>query len=111
MVHLLTIRASVDTHFQRIISETGVTHCQNEIKTSEDIREVKGCYAAVTSNAKSGYMTAMRKMEVTHSASTSKVEAICTTRVRKAEVVNAAQASKLQQEHQEAMQNLEDEAL
>ena len=40
MVHLLTVRTSVDTHQQRIISEMEVTHCQNEIKTSEAIRKV-----------------------------------------------------------------------
>ena len=39
------------------------------------------------------------------------MEVIQATRIRKAEAANAAQASKLQQQHQEAMQNLEEEAL
>ena len=111
MVHLLTIRASVDAHCQRIISETEVTHCQNEIKTSEAIREVKAHYATAISDAKSASATAMRKADAACSASTSKMEAVHTTAVRKAEAASVVQASKLQQVHQETMQNLEDEAL
>ena len=111
MIHLLTIRASIDAHQQRIISETEVAHCQNEIKTSEAIREVKACYMATFSDAKSAYGTAMRKAEATHSASNSEGEAACTTAVRKAEAASAVEASKLQQAHQETMQDLEDEVL
>ena len=32
MVHLLTFRASVDAHQQRLISESEIAHCQNETK-------------------------------------------------------------------------------
>ena len=53
----------------------------------------------------------MRKAEAAHSASTSEVEAIHATGIRIAEAANVVQASKLQQQHQEAMQNLEEEAL
>ena len=110
--HLLTVRVSVDIHWHwRIISEMEVTHCQNEIKTSEAIREVKACYMATLGDAKSAYGTAMRKVEATHSASTSEVEAVHVTAMRKAEAASAVQVSKLQQVHQETMQNLEDEAL
>ena len=111
IVHLLTARTSVDTRHQRIISETKVGHCQNEINTAEAIREVKARYASTIGDAESAYMTPMRKAEATHSASTSEVEVICATRVRKAEAVNVVQGSKLQQEHQKAMQNQEEEAL
>ena len=107
MVHLLTARALTDTCCWRIILETEVSHCQNEINLAEAIREVKGRYATMISDAKSAYMTAMRKAEATCSASTSEVEVICTTGIRKAEAANVAQASKLQWQHQEAMQNLE----
>ena len=111
MVHLLTARASIDAHCQRIISETEVSHCQNEINLAETIREVKVRHAAAISDAKSAYMTAMRKVDAMHSASTSEVEIICATGVMKAEAANAVQASKLPWQHQEAMQNLEEEAL
>ena len=111
MVHLLTVRALVDTHQQRIISEMEVIHCQNEIKTSEAIRKVQAHYAATLGNAKSTYGSAMRKAEATHSASTSEAEDNHTTAIRKAEAASAVQASKLQQVHQETMWNLEDEAL
>ena len=46
MVHLLTASASTDTCHWRIISETEVSHCQNEINLAEAIREVKASYAA-----------------------------------------------------------------
>ena len=111
MVHLLTIRASVDTHQQRNIDEMEVTHHQNEIKISEAIREVKAYYMATLSDAESAYGTAMRKVEAVHSVSTSEVEAVCTTAVRKAEAASAAHASKLQRVHQETSWSLDDEAL
>ena len=111
MVHLFTVRASIDTHWWRIMSETEVTHCQNEIKTSEAIREVKASYVATLGDTEATNTTAMRKTETTHSTSTSEVEAAHITTVRKAEAASAVQASKLQQTHQETTQNLEDEAL
>ena len=111
MVHLLTIRASVDAHQQRIISEREVTHHQNEIKTSEAIREVNAHYMAALSNAKAAYVTAMRKAETAHSASTSEPEAVHATAVRKAEAASVVKASNLQQVLQETMQNLDGEAL
>ena len=57
------------------------------------------------------YGTAIRKREAVHLAFTSKVEVIWATGIRKAKAANAVQASKLQWQHQEAMQNLEEEAL
>ena len=111
MVHLLTARASTDTCHQRIISMTEVSHHQNEINLAEAIREVKARYDATISDAKSTYATAIRKAEAACSASTSEVKVIHATRIRKAEAVNVVQASKLQCQHQEAMQNLEEEAL
>ena len=96
MVQLLTSRASIDTHHQRIISETEVSHCQNEINLAEAIREVKARYTSLISDTKSTYVTAMRKAEATHSVSTSEVEVISATGVRKAEAANVVQASKLQ---------------
>ena len=88
MVHLLTVMASIDTHQQRIMSETEVAHCQNEIKTSEAIREVKACYTAALSDAESAYGTAIRKAEAVHSASTSEVEAVHATTVSKAKAAS-----------------------
>ena len=53
----------------------------------------------------------MRKADAVCLASTSKAEVIQATGIRKAKAANAMQASKLQWQHQEAMQNLEEEAL
>ena len=111
MVYLLTARALIDTHCQRIISETEVSHCQNEINLAEAIREVKTRYATANGDAESAYATAARKVEATCSASTSEGKVISATGVRKAETANVVQASKLQQQHQEAIWNLEEEAL
>ena len=111
MVHLLSVRATIDTHHQWVISETEVSHCQNEINTSKAIREIKAWYAAMIGDAEATYGTTIRKAEAIHLASTSKVEVIQATGIRKAKATNAVQASKLQWQHQEAMQNLEEEAL
>ena len=62
-------------------------------------------------DAEATYGTAIRKVEAIHLASTSKAEVIWATGFRKAKAANAAWASKLQQHHQEAMQNLKEDAL
>ena len=92
---LLTARALIDNHHQRIISKTEVSHYQNEINLTETIRAVKARYTTTIGDAESTYMTGMRKVEAAHSASTSKAEVIHATRVRKVEAANAVQASKL----------------
>ena len=111
MVHLLSARADIDTCHQWVLLETEVGHCQNEIDTSEAIREIKAQYAAMVGDAEATYRTAIRKVEAIYLASTSEAEVIRATGIRKAEATNAVQASKLQKQHQEAMQNLEEEAL
>ena len=111
MVHLLSARAAMYMCCQWVISETEVSHCQNKIDTSEAIREIKAWYTAMIGDAKAIYRTAMRKAEALHLASTSKVEVTQATSIRKAEATNVAWASKLQWQHQEAMWNLEEEAL
>ena len=62
-------------------------------------------------DAEATYGTAIRKAEAIHLASNSEAEVIQATRIRKAKDANAVQASKLQWQHQEAMWNLEEEAL
>ena len=111
MVHLLTLKASIDAHQQKLISETEIAHHQNETKTSEAIKEIKAHYVATLSDAEATYVAAVREAEAAHSASTREVEVIHTTAVRKAEAASVAQTSKLQQVHQETIQTMEDEAI
>ena len=95
MVHLLTFRASVDAHWQRLISESEITHCQNETKASKAINVVEAHYTAVLCNTEAIYTAAMREVKATHSASTREVEAAHATAVREAEAARTAQTSKL----------------
>ena len=111
MVHLLSARAAIDMCHQQVILQTEVSHCQNEINTSEAIREIKAWYATIIGDTEAVYRTAIMKVEAIHLASTSKAEVIRASGIRKAKAANAAQASKLQQQHQEARKNLEEEAL
>ena len=111
MIHLLSARATMDMCCQGVILETEVSHCQNKIDTSKANREIKAWYAGMIEDVKAAYGTTIRKAEAINLASTSEVEVIQATSIRKAKAANAAQASKLQQRHQEAMQNLEREAL
>ena len=90
MVHLLSSRAAIDTHHQRVLSETEVGHHQNEINTSEAIRDIKAWYAAAIRDAEASYGTTLRKAEAVHLASTSKAAVIQATGIRKAEAANAA---------------------
>ena len=111
MVHLFSVRAAMHTCHQWVISETEVGHCQKEIDTSQVIREIKVWYAAIVGYTEKGYRTPIRKVEAICLDSTSKAEVTWATGIRKAEAANAAWASKLQWQHQEAMPNLEEEAL
>ena len=61
-------------------------------------------------DAEATYGTTIRKAEAINLASSSKVEVTWATGIRKAKATNVVQASKLQQQHQEAMQNLEEGA-
>ena len=47
MSRLLTTQTSLDTHQQRLISDTETTLCQNKAKASEAVKEVKACCTAL----------------------------------------------------------------
>ena len=68
MVHLLTIRALVDAHQQRLISEPEITHHQNEAKTSEAINGIEACHMAAMREAEATHATAVREAEATRVA-------------------------------------------
>ena len=74
----------------KVILETEVSHCQNEIDTSEAIGEIKAWYAATIGEAKATYGTAIRKPEAICLASTSEAEVTQATGIRKAKAANAA---------------------
>ena len=95
MVHLLTFRALVDAHRQRLISQSEIAHCQNESKATKAINGVEACYVVAPCDTEAVYAAAMREVEATHSASTREVEATCATTVREAEAARVAQTSKL----------------
>ena len=111
MVHLLTFRASVDIHWQRLISESEITHHQNETKASKAINGVETHYTVALHDTEAIYATAMREAEATCLASTREAEATHATAVREVEAAGAVQSSKLQQTHPETMLALEDKAL
>ena len=92
MVHLLTFRASVDAHWQRLISALEITHCQNEIKDSEAISGIEAHYVVALHDTEAIYGSAMREAEAAHLASNREAEA---TTGRVAEATRAAQTSKL----------------
>ena len=111
IVHLLTLKASVDVHQWKLISEMEIAYCQNESKTSEAIKEIKAHYVAALSDAQATHPAAVRDAEATHSSSAREAEVIHATAVRKAEAASVMQTSKLQQDHQETIQTLEDEVI
>ena len=89
LVNLLSARATMEICHQWIISETEVSHCQNEINTSEAIQDIKAWYTTAIADAKSAYGTTIRKAEAVHLASISEAEVIRATRIRKAKAANA----------------------
>ena len=90
MVHLLSARAAMDMHHQQVLLETEVSHCQNEINTSEAIREIKAWYTTMVRDAEVAYRTPIREVEAIHLASTSTAEIIQATGIRKAQAANGA---------------------
>ena len=103
MVCLLTFRASVDAHWQRLISESEIAHCQNETEASKAISGIEACYAVALCDTEDIYTAAVREAEATHLASTGEAEATHATAVREAEAARAVQTSKLRQTHLETM--------
>ena len=95
MVHLLTLKASIDPYWWKLISEMEIAYHQNETKTLEAIKEIKAHYVAALSNAEATFAAAIRKAVATHSASAREMEVICATAVRNAEAASVAQTSKL----------------
>ena len=95
MVYLLTFRALVDAHQQRLISESEIIHCQNETKASKAITGVEAHYMVALHDTVAIYVAVVREAEAAHLASTREVDATCTTAVREAEAARAAQTSKL----------------
>ena len=91
MVHLLSFRAPVDAHWQRLISESEITHHQNETKALETVNGVEAHYLAALHDTEAVYAAAMREVEATHVASTREAEATHTTMVREAEAARAVQ--------------------
>ena len=58
-VHLLTFRTSVDACWQRLVSESVITHCQDETKASKAINWVEACYAVAICDTKAIYAAAI----------------------------------------------------
>ena len=111
MVHLLTFRASVDAHQQKLTSELEITYCQNETKASEAINGIEAPPHSGTLQYQGHLCNCYERGRGTCLASTREAEATATTTVREAEAARAVQTSKLQQNHLETMRALEDEAL
>ena len=95
MVHLLTFRALVDAHQQRLISESEIANCQNETKTSKAINGVEAHYTVALHDSEAIYVAAKREAEATCYTFTREAEATRTTAVREAEAARAVQTSKL----------------
>ena len=111
MSHLLTLQASLDAHWWRLISDTGTTLCQNEAKASKAIKEVKAHCAASVLEAEALYAEAIREAETTHSTSIMEAEGGCVTAVREVVAACVAPAFDFQQAHGETMWALESEAI
>ena len=107
MIQLLTIRALVDAHRQRLISDTEITLHQNEAKVSKAVKEIKAHYLAALSDAESSCVVAVREAETVHSVSTREVQCTCITTMRKAEAASTVEAFSIQQVHWETMKTLE----
>ena len=107
MIYLLSVKATLEACHQQLISEVDVNQCQNDIDTSEAIREVKARYTITDADVEAS----MKRMEVNCLASLNEVKAYHIAGIWKAKAANAASASKLHQQHQWAMQCLGEDDL
>ena len=96
MVHLLSVRATLDACHQWLISEAEANQHQNNIATSEAIREIKAQFTTMIVNAEA----TMQKVEANCLASINEAKASHVAGIWKAEAANAAQASKIHLQHQ-----------
>ena len=96
----LAIKSSIEAHQWKLVSKFGMTHCQNESKTKESIKEAKALCAH-----------SIREAETNCAHSIKEAEAHCSTSIREAETQGASQASSIQQSHTQGIQHLEEEAI
>ena len=94
------IKSSIDAHQWKLVSEFGMTLCQNESKTKESIKEAKALCAH-----------SIREAEANCAHSIKEAEALCSTAIREAEAWGTSQASSIQQSHAKGIQHLEEEAI
>ena len=96
----LAVKSSIDAHRWKLVSEFGMTLCQNESKTEESIKEAKAlCTHSI------------REAETNCAHSIKEAKAHCSTAIREAEALGASQASCIQQSDAKAIQCLEEEAV
>ena len=97
---LLVTKSLVDTHWQKLVADFGMTLQQNESKTTESIKEAKAVCTHSIKEAEANCVHAIKEAE-TH----------CSTAIREAESWGASQADSIQQSHAKNAQHLKEEAI
>ena len=122
MGHLLTTRASMDTHWRKQVLDFEMAICQNEAKATEAIREAKAhcgavireaetCCALTIREAEAQCTTTIREAEAHSSTTITEVKAHCAADIREEESHTVDYACFIQQSHGDDMQCLEMEAI
>ena len=96
----LAIKPSIEACQWKLVSEFGMTLCQNESKTKESIKEAKALCAH-----------SIKEAEANCTHSIKEAEAHCSTAIRETEALGASQASSIQQLQAKGIQHLEEEVI
>ena len=119
---LLVTRSSIDAWWRKQVSDFGMALCQNELETTEAIKEVKALCAhtmqdvethwtALISEAKVWHASCIKEIEDDCTHISAEAENCCSSAIHDAESQGASNAHSIQQSHTKDIQHLEVEAI
>ena len=120
--HLLVTRSSLDMQQRKQVSNFGLAIHQNELETTEAIKEAKTLCAhtiqdaethqtMLISKAKVWQTTCIKEIEDSCTHASSEAENCCSTAIREAESSSTSKAQSIQQSHAKDIQHLEVKAI
>ena len=84
---LLATKSSINTHWQKLVWELGMSLCQNDFKTTESIKEAKAICDHSTQEAKTLCSTTIKEAMATCTHSIQEAKTLCSKTVRDAEAL------------------------
>ena len=120
--YMLATRSSIDACWRKQVSDFGMALPQNDLETTEAIKEAKAlcahtiwdaetCWTVLISKAKVWHAAHMKGIEDDCACTLAEAENCCSTAIREADSSGTSKACSIQQSHTKDIQFLEAEAI